>query len=136
MYIIVCIAGLIVVFASLCIVCDEHLVPAVEVFIKQFNVPEEVSKSRIYSCSCIVSLGYIFNYKSHPSFHFSHNLIGRCGDINSFWICCTRDNVEHYRRCRTRLLVVITISSRFCYDCLRFDSGFSSFVFPAQSFAN
>ena len=48
MYIIICIAGLIVVFASLCIVCDEHLVPAVEVFIKQFNVPEEVSKYITY----------------------------------------------------------------------------------------
>ena len=30
-------------FLSLCIVCDEHLVPAVEVFIVQFQVPEEVA---------------------------------------------------------------------------------------------
>ena len=35
--------GLFVVFCALCIVCDEHLVPAVEVFIKQFDVPEEVA---------------------------------------------------------------------------------------------
>lgn len=33
----------VVTFYSLCILCDEHLVPAVEVFIKQFEVPEEVA---------------------------------------------------------------------------------------------
>eukprot|EP01031_Cornospumella_fuschlensis_P038157 gene38157-46366_t len=36
-------SGLIWIFYALCIVCDEHLVPAVEVFIKQFEVPEEVA---------------------------------------------------------------------------------------------
>jgi Ca2+/Na+ antiporter len=35
--------SLIFTFYSLCILCDEHLVPAVEVFIKQFQVPEEVA---------------------------------------------------------------------------------------------
>jgi len=35
--------ALIISFVSLCIVCDEHLVPAVEVFIVQFEVPEEVA---------------------------------------------------------------------------------------------
>jgi hypothetical protein len=35
--------ALLVSFFSLCIVCDEHLVPAVEVFIVQFEVPEEVA---------------------------------------------------------------------------------------------
>lgn len=34
---------LLLTFYSLCIMCDEHLVPAVEVFIKQFQVPEEVA---------------------------------------------------------------------------------------------
>ena len=35
--------ALILSFFCLCIVCDEHLVPAVEVFIVQFHVPEEVA---------------------------------------------------------------------------------------------
>lgn len=35
--------GLIWTFYALCILCDEHLVPAVDVFIKQFEVPEEVA---------------------------------------------------------------------------------------------
>lgn len=35
--------GLIWTFYGLCILCDEHLVPAVDVFIKQFQVPEEVA---------------------------------------------------------------------------------------------
>eukprot|EP01032_Pedospumella_encystans_P008055 gene8055-9602_t len=35
--------ALLVSFFALCIVCDEHLVPAVEVFIVQFQVPEEVA---------------------------------------------------------------------------------------------
>lgn len=34
---------LILTFYTLCIICDEYLVPAVEVFIKQFKVPEEVA---------------------------------------------------------------------------------------------
>ena len=41
--VIICLICLVVVFASLCVVCDEHLIPAVEVFIKQFDVPEEVA---------------------------------------------------------------------------------------------
>lgn len=36
-------SGLIWIFYGLCIICDEHLVPAVEVFIRQFEVPEEVA---------------------------------------------------------------------------------------------
>ena len=35
--------GLLLVFTALCVVCDEHLVPTVELFITQFNVPEEVA---------------------------------------------------------------------------------------------
>jgi hypothetical protein len=35
-------------FVSLCIVCDDHLVPAVEVFIVQFQVPEEVAGKPLY----------------------------------------------------------------------------------------
>jgi hypothetical protein len=34
---------LLLTFYTLCIICDEYLVPAVEVFIKQFKVPEEVA---------------------------------------------------------------------------------------------
>eukprot|EP01039_Chlorochromonas_danica_P010820 gene10820-12028_t len=30
-------------FYVLCLLCDEHLVPAVDIFIKQFEVPEEVA---------------------------------------------------------------------------------------------
>ena len=41
--IIVSLAGLLVVFAAVCIVCDEHLVPAVEVFIREYQMPEEVA---------------------------------------------------------------------------------------------
>jgi Ca2+/Na+ antiporter len=35
--------GLIVVFYCICILCDEHLVPTIEVFIEQFKIPEEVA---------------------------------------------------------------------------------------------
>lgn len=35
--------GLLVTFYSLCILCDEHLIPTVDVFIKQFELPEEVA---------------------------------------------------------------------------------------------
>lgn len=35
--------GLLITFYTLCILCDEHLVPTVEVFIKQFEIPEEVA---------------------------------------------------------------------------------------------
>lgn len=34
---------LFIVFYALWILCDEFLVPTVEVFIKQFDVPEEVA---------------------------------------------------------------------------------------------
>lgn len=43
MWVIFALIGLLVVFCALCIVCDEHLVPAVQVFIEQFEVPEEVA---------------------------------------------------------------------------------------------
>lgn len=39
-------SGLLLTFSTLCILCDEKLVPAVEVFIKQFQVPEEVAGNR------------------------------------------------------------------------------------------
>lgn len=44
-------------FLSLCIVCDEHLVPTVEVFIVQFEVPEEVAGINLKTCTrfCIDS---------------------------------------------------------------------------------
>lgn len=35
--------ALIWTFYVLCLLCDEHLVPAVDIFIKQFEVPEEVA---------------------------------------------------------------------------------------------
>ena len=45
-------SALIISFFSLCIVCDEHLVPTVEVFIVQFEVPEEVAgQLSIFVCS-------------------------------------------------------------------------------------
>ena len=47
--IIVHLGSLLLTFYSLCILCDEHLVPAVEVFIKQFQVPEEVA-GEMLSC--------------------------------------------------------------------------------------
>lgn len=37
------ILGLIIVFYCICILCDEHLVPTIEVFIEQFRIPEEVA---------------------------------------------------------------------------------------------
>lgn len=39
---------LLITFYTLCIICDEYLVPAVEVFIKQFKVPEEVAGTLQY----------------------------------------------------------------------------------------
>lgn len=47
-------SALLLSFFSLCIVCDEHLVPAVEVFIVQFQVPEEVAGKLAYLCICIL----------------------------------------------------------------------------------
>ncbi|KAJ1444124.1 hypothetical protein B484DRAFT_388986, partial [Ochromonadaceae sp. CCMP2298] len=37
------VVALLASFLSLCVVCDEHLVPCVEVFIVQFQMPEEVA---------------------------------------------------------------------------------------------
>jgi Ca2+/Na+ antiporter len=41
--IIISLVGLAVVFCALCIICDEHMIPAVEIFIEQFHVPEEIA---------------------------------------------------------------------------------------------
>lgn len=30
-------------FYAVCVICDEHLVPCVEVFIKIYNIPEEMA---------------------------------------------------------------------------------------------
>ena len=35
--------GMALTFFGMCVVCDEHLVPAIEVFIEQFNMPEDVA---------------------------------------------------------------------------------------------
>lgn len=35
--------ALVFTFNALCILCDDYLIPAVEVFIEQFQVPEEVA---------------------------------------------------------------------------------------------
>ena len=35
--------GLLITFYSIMLICDNHLVPTVEVFIKQFDVPETVA---------------------------------------------------------------------------------------------
>lgn len=35
--------GFVCTFYALCIICDDYLVPAVEVFIEQYNIPEEVA---------------------------------------------------------------------------------------------
>ena len=43
--IIVYFIGLLVSFISLCIICDDYLIPSVEVFIIQFRIPEEVAGS-------------------------------------------------------------------------------------------
>ena len=37
------ILALLAVFLCICVVCDRHLVPAVEVIIEQFDVPEEIA---------------------------------------------------------------------------------------------
>ena len=41
--------GLLVTFYAVMIVCDNHLVPTVEVFIQQFEVPETVLST---ACVC------------------------------------------------------------------------------------
>jgi Ca2+/Na+ antiporter len=38
-----CIIGLAITFYGICVVCDNYLVPTVEVFIKQFKVPESIA---------------------------------------------------------------------------------------------
>lgn len=43
--------ALICSFFALCIVCDEHLIPTIEVFIIQFQIPEEVAGSIEYALS-------------------------------------------------------------------------------------
>lgn len=48
--IIVYFIGLLVSFISLCIICDDYLVPSVEVFIVQFRIPEEVAGSDDMIC--------------------------------------------------------------------------------------
>lgn len=48
---------LLLTFYTLCIICDEYLVPAVEVFIKQFKVPEEVAGIRLTFIDCT---GHLF----------------------------------------------------------------------------
>ena len=35
--------GMALTFYAVCIVCDDHLVPAIEIFITQFNIPEDVA---------------------------------------------------------------------------------------------
>lgn len=37
------ILALVVVFLCICVVCDRHLVPAVEIIIEEFDVPEEIA---------------------------------------------------------------------------------------------
>ena len=36
-------SGMALTFYAVCIVCDDHLVPAIEIFITQFNIPEDVA---------------------------------------------------------------------------------------------
>jgi len=35
--------ALVFVFLCICVVCDKHLVPAVETIIEEFDVPEEIA---------------------------------------------------------------------------------------------
>jgi hypothetical protein len=37
------VTGFLSTFYALCIICDDYLVPTVEIFILQFNIPEEVA---------------------------------------------------------------------------------------------
>ena len=39
----VLIVSLVIIFCLLAIICDEYLVPAVEILIREFKVPEEVA---------------------------------------------------------------------------------------------
>ena len=38
-----CITALFIAFCCVCIVCEQRLVPAVEVFIKEYAIPEELA---------------------------------------------------------------------------------------------
>jgi Ca2+/Na+ antiporter len=38
-----CLLGFLITFYGICVVCDNYLVPTVEVFIKQFEVPETIA---------------------------------------------------------------------------------------------
>lgn len=37
------VVALVFMFLCICVVCDQHLVPAVETIIEQFDVPEEIA---------------------------------------------------------------------------------------------
>ena len=41
--VLLCVIGLAITFYGICVVCDNYLVPTVEVFIKQFKVPESIA---------------------------------------------------------------------------------------------
>jgi len=40
---VVTLIALLLIFHAISVVCDEHLVPTVEVFIRQYRVPEEIA---------------------------------------------------------------------------------------------
>lgn len=43
MWICLLVLCLIIIFYCVCILCDDHLVPAIDVIIQQFKIPEEVA---------------------------------------------------------------------------------------------
>lgn len=40
---VIVLVGLVCVFYTVSLLCDEHLVPAIDVLIRQYNIPEEVA---------------------------------------------------------------------------------------------
>jgi hypothetical protein len=37
------IMGLMMLFSFICVICDKHLIPCVEIFVKAYKIPEEVA---------------------------------------------------------------------------------------------
>ena len=74
--------GLLVTFFTLCILCDEHLVPAVEVFIEQFQVPEEVAGMTLYAI--------LSSNGSHNQRFYYISLSSRSGDSRRLWLSIPR----------------------------------------------
>lgn len=106
----------VVTFYSLCILCDEHLVPAVEVFIKQFEVPEEVAGKLEFSSSYTAIL-----ILTRPS----------C-DTSCIRICSSRAFLKLCQRIYSHIRSFFISDLRIGDDCLWFHPSSLSYLHTSQ----